>query len=544
MKQKFPSIFLTLVAVLSTFLFPSRVILSQSTLPQIPSETNPMNLSNNQIRDLQKRSAVVRGVVEMFRQSEVGIDAFLLFSKNWKILLRETFGQIPDMRVDRSITTNELQGLFIANRLYLPDNVRLTGDTVILANEVRFGGNSVNIKGPHAIHFFVVNAMETANGGGPVLIDTSGRGRREVEAKAGKQKTSSRLIGKTNESYSFSEESSHSIQDESGQPGADGANGQNGISGSHGSNGSNGRNGTCHGGLNGGNGSNGVNGTWGSNAGDGLAGGNGENGGSITLNVTDMNAIYTVISRGGNGGNGGNGGIGGNGGNGGNGGKGASCDCSSLGVGGNGGGGGDGGYGGDGGDGGNGGNGGEGGQISINYPHGFNLNQISHDVGGGLAGQAGQGGMGGLSGVAGSGGTGGAGGSVFSCTSNSGIDGNSGMALSPGNGGDGGSGGNGGGSGNVLFVPVGGGGGNLEPGSYGNGCTNWFWVYYTCYEQRPRSIRSTNLFQDGVCKTKSLITYANFSTNANGTFPVAPSKIRLGFDWQCQVTGMQWAGCW
>jgi len=520
---------------------------SAQNIPQPP----PITLQ--QIEQLRARAKAVRRVNLMLRQRQVPFDPYHLFAKNWRNRLRAGLSQMPEMQISRVLESGDLEGVEIANELSLPEQIRLTGDTVILAKRIRFRGQNIRIKGPHAVHFFAVDSLGTRDGGGTITIDTSGPGRREwLESRNPPQSSVQRQVEKPKTifqktSYVFSEPFT---QNQNGQPGADGANGQNGSNGSNGSAGSNGTDGSCKGNRNGSNGQNGSDGSSGFNGGNANNGGNGGAGQPITITVTDMNATYNLITKGGAGGNGGAGGYGGNGGiggHGGNGGNGAGCACNDLGMGGNGGNGGNGGSAGDAGVGGNGGNGGLGGQITLNYPEGYNLNQITYNVDGGPAGSPGQGGIPGQLGLQGERGTGGAGGSVFSCSSNTGQNGTGGSPGIAGGGGGGGAGGSGGDPGNITFNPMGGGGGGgvggtLEPGGYNGYCTNWYWVYYSCYWEQtarltPDSLKylsslkrdrnETNVFQPISLKTS-----------------VSTSECSLFAPWECYVTDVQWAGCW
>ena len=434
------------------------------TAQQNPTQQIPQ-LSSQQIKQLQVRTETIRLVREMLLEKNVPFEPYLLFTKNWRAKLANNFNQMPEAQMSRFHTSPNLEGVEIADELTLPEQVKLVGNTVILARKVKFDGQNVRIKGPYQLHIFVTESFGTKDDGGSITIDTSGLGRKEWLESQKKSQTFSQnqkmpLFLKAN--YFVSPKQP---QNQSGQPGADGANGQHGNNGLNGTDSSNGANGSCNGNLNGARGNDGVAGTSGSDGNDGYNGGNGGNGQPITLTITNPNdpTAYNLITKGGDGGrggNGGNGGYGGIGGRGGNGGSGASCSCQELGNGGDGGTGGTGGDSGDGGNAGDGGDGGNGGQITINYPSGYNVGQISYDNSGGQAGQAGQGGTGGQSSQPGSGGNGGAAGSVFSCAASNGTNGNSGAGGTPGDGGAGGSGGNGGNSGGTpTYNETGGDGG-------------------------------------------------------------------------------------
>lgn len=456
---------------------------------------NPQTqLTPQQIKHLRSKSNTMRKVDRLLSERNLPFQARQLFSKNWRTRLAAAFAELPEMQVSRSHTSSQLRGVEIADELTLPENISLTGDTIILARRIRFQGRNVRIAGPHGLHIFAVESVNTAGAGGSITVNTSGSGRREwLEIRESIQashasETKPMNFGFVKVSYQFP-----LLQDNSGQNGADGANGQDGNLGANGNDGSNGQNGSCFANPNGSRGLNGTGGAYGSDGnggGDGAAGGDGQ---PITLDIASLSdtTSYVLISKGGDGGyggRGGNGGNGGSGGNGGNGGSGASCEsCKHLGSGGGGGDGGAGGGGGNGGNGGSGGNGGNGGQITINYPGGYDWNRITTDNSGGAGGNAGEGGFAGLGGQAGFPGNGGVPGSLVSCAANAGTGGGFGNPGNPGvTAGAGGNGGSGGVAGAVSWNQYDGGGGTLEPGGYGSGgCTEWYLVTYNWnYETR------------------------------------------------------------
>lgn len=451
------------------------------------NQSQQLQLTSQQVRQLTARGREIRSVSRMIGEKNPGFESHLLFTKHWRTRLAASLNRFPEMRVNRNRLTQDLNGVEIANELTLPEQINLTGDTVILARNVRFQGRDVRIKGPHSLHIFAVDSIRTDEPGGSVTIDTSGSGRKEwLEAE--RSSRSAGFNGRAHQPFAFLnvKYDFRLLDNGSGENGADGASGQGGVGGSNGSDGSNGVNGSCFGYLGGSRGNNGTDGT---DGGDGESGGNGANGAdgqTITLDVGSPvgTTTYSLISKGGDGGyggRGGDGGYGGIGGNGGNGGSGATCNsCKSLGNGGDGGDGGNGGNGGSAGRGGDGGNGGNGGNIVINYPGGFDWNRITIDNSGGAAGQAGQGGVAGQGGRAGTNGNGGSPGSLVSCAASPGIGGGAGDTGNPGaTSGGGGNGGGGGAAGAVSWNHTDGGGGMLEPGGTGTGgCTEWYLVTY------------------------------------------------------------------
>ena len=77
----------------------------------------------------------------------------------------------------------KLKGVQLAHTLYLPDNIQLTGDTVILARRLVFLGRNVVIKGNFDIHIFTIDETQ--------LVDNSSLRKHDAKfVKAGLLKTS------------------------------------------------------------------------------------------------------------------------------------------------------------------------------------------------------------------------------------------------------------------------------------------------------------------------------------------------------------------
>lgn len=429
---------------------------------------------------------------KLLLEQNIDLDPNLLYREDWRETLNSEFNGLRGATENRIISSPNVKGAIIADELLLPEQVKLIGDTVILARQVTFQGKNTIIKGPFSVHIFVIDSLNNKEGGS-VRIDTSGLGRKEwLESKANSTALKNKIFNTNyflNANYGENLFKSHKsfltsllqIQNGSGQPGADGPNGQDGNTGQSGNDGSNGPNGACPNTPNGANGNYGTPGEDATNGGNAGNGGNGGDGQNLTLTITDPNdtTLYQLISKGGDGGfggRGGNGGFGGRGGSGGNGGIGASCQSNPciVGDGGDGGNAGYGGKGGSGGAGGNGGNGGKGGNFTITFPYEYNTNQISLSNGGGQAGQGKEGGFAGGGGLAGQFGSGGSGGSILECTGRRGSDGAPSFPGDPGDSaGASGNSGNPGSGGNTQWIPTGwpGGGGSCPPNACGDFCS-------------------------------------------------------------------------
>ena len=355
--------------------------------------------------------------------------------------LKDALQTMPEMKEVR-YETAPLTGAYLADTIYLPENVILSGHTVILANNIVFEGKNPVIRGPFDLHIFPSQPIAVL---GAALAAT-------LHARTGMMNVS--LTSHSLPSYrlfrNVNDSQSHTItfdtsgpaparrrppgrtaptlrsaawnigygtfqsQDTSGNAGNNGTSGTPGAAGTAGQTPVAGLDGDCSDVANASNdGRGGTNGTNGQPAGAGGAGspgGTGGDAGAITANIADGDFNTYVFKAnggaGGAGGEGGNGGVGGNAGNGSNGGKGVACGCS-VGNGGTSGKGGDGGAGSAAGDGGAGGPGGNGSAISVSLPSGSpGANTFNTGGAGGAGGAGGSGGRGGFGGAAGTPGSG------------------------------------------------------------------------------------------------------------------------------------------
>ncbi len=397
---------------------------------------------------------------ELLQKKGVPFEPGLLMSPRWKELLAPRLAQMAEMRQVRRLG-KRIKGALLADVLYLPEKVELTGDTVILANQVIFEGRKAVLKGNYHVYFFPVvtegvlgTTLEVAmreqgvrfstvafrdsssrrlpvppksfvprllQEGWSLTIDTSGPGRAEWLEQQ-KQATEAH----------FSKTARQGTVDHNGDPGATGPTGPTGLTGSAATPNPSrpGDNGVC--GVD----PNGSFGAFGNPGGTGKTGGIGGEGlqggpaNAIVAQINTRTGNYIYLARGGQGGQGGKGGLGGLGGpgaEGGRGGDGVDCPCASGGAGNGGDGGpsGQGGKGGRGGNGGPGGFGGDGANIFVKVPDNF-IGIISPNPDGGHGGPGGEQGDGGFPGASGAGGAPGKKATNFNCPSSTPRDGKTG----------------------------------------------------------------------------------------------------------------------
>ena len=322
---------------------------------------------------------------QLLLEKGVPFDPDELLHDGWTKNLKTTLDAMPEMHESR-YERAPLKGAYLADTLYLPEKVEVSGHTVILANYVVFEGKHPVIKGNFDLHFFPAKPVavlgttlaealhkktELLNvkfGGKPVLPsfaliqDVAAAGKHEITLDVSgrppqAEQHPSRPPAKKLQNASWNDEVTllksalqSTINCTSGcdNSGGHGSNGAPGFSPPPGDIGTpNGgppaTSGSCaplsnpsgsHGGT-------GGPGSPGANAGNGGPGGTGFDAGNINATIADGDTNqYIFNAKGGQGGQGGAGGTGGQGGAGGAGiagGNGVACSCTVIGNGGNGG---------------------------------------------------------------------------------------------------------------------------------------------------------------------------------------------------------------
>lgn len=511
-----------------------------------------------------RMSGTVRRMSNLLRKEKVPFEPSILFARNWKSRVRPYLQSMPEMWKTETLP-QRFGGAKIANIVYLPDKIQLTGDTVILANYIVFASKQVAIVGYDDLLVFPMESVLSQNnderlgreGSTVSSIKVSYGSEKELlkAKKEGRLVTpesvkitldgwgSDQFLERERQRKSGAVAHHAAFQNIEKPAGATGPTGERGEPGQTPVQASSGANGNCttnpHGVV-------GTTGDTASSAGTGEKGGrglSGDDGGTLFWTIDPAVSWHSFSAKGGRGGQGGRGGPGGfpaMGGQGGDGGQPAVCPCSQFsGNGGPGGSGGRGGAGGWGGTGGPGGDGGRGGTINLTIPCNYTGN-YAVDVNRGGKGPGGEPGMYTNGGQGGPGGVGKPGGSNPSCPSLGGLPGAPGGGGAPGEPGEQlthGEDGNPGpsdGSVNTTYTgncgeSTGGGGGagtpDLEPGSPTQYCTPWYWVWYHCEDlaaqvtikdERHRSTHHTN---------------------------GAPEPI-AAFVWECVEVDRWYAGCW
>lgn len=403
---------------------------------------------------IEQKKASFKSGRDLLLKHGVPFDPDLLMQPGFQKRLAPVFAKMPEFRETR-VVGKQMKGVQLADTLFLPENVELTGDTVIIANNMIFSGKKAVIKGPHDLHFFALGPvlsvnMNARNGRGQsgTFVNTAFSKARIVKAvfsraSVEEAKRQDQLVepdsitlnidamgqdewlesqkaAKVRFDNHARRPSTQQQENINKPPGATGDKGPNGTFSVEPSTAGEGPPGLCPNIPDGGTGDTGFTAPASGNGGTGLRGKDGDDGGTLNVTVTSAGDthFYNLSAKGGRGGQGGPGGDGGlpaRGGKGGPGGPGDSCACPlQSGRGGRGGQGGKGSHGGMGGQGGPGADGGKGGTINFTFPCDWPQNWAS-DVAAGGKGPGGVPGTNSQGGPGGFGGDPGTGGSKISC---------------------------------------------------------------------------------------------------------------------------------
>ena len=118
-------------------------------LVQTPKSIDAQNLDTP---DLEAKRAAFQKIRDELEDKRVPFDPAVLLEPTWRKEVMRVADSIPEMR-DKRVLGEKVKGVQMADTLYLPEKVDLTGDTLLLAKTIIFEGNNVLIKGNHNIYF-------------------------------------------------------------------------------------------------------------------------------------------------------------------------------------------------------------------------------------------------------------------------------------------------------------------------------------------------------------------------------------------------------
>src|SRR5262249_9237933 len=98
---------------------------------------------------------------ELLRKEGVPFEPDELLDPNWRGNLTRAFEKLHQLQEDRVVSSSSLKGVYIANRLSLPEKWRADSDVVILARHLLYAGKNVEIIAPgHDVSVYVLDSEE------------------------------------------------------------------------------------------------------------------------------------------------------------------------------------------------------------------------------------------------------------------------------------------------------------------------------------------------------------------------------------------------
>ena len=106
-----------------------------------------------EIAEREMRIQRVAPAIRLLEEKGVPFDPEVMLKDSWKEDLAPVLDQMPEMQTSRAVG-DRMEGVQMADALFLPEKVKLTGDTIIIARKVVFEGRNALLKGPHNIYYF------------------------------------------------------------------------------------------------------------------------------------------------------------------------------------------------------------------------------------------------------------------------------------------------------------------------------------------------------------------------------------------------------
>lgn len=152
-----------LILVLGLTLFPTNMLRSNAQQkPDQDAVARRKELLDRKLAQdrrqarLDQMIATFKKTKELLTKKGVPFEPAVLMTPNWRDTLAPHFEHIADMQTVR-IGPRRLKGVQMAHTLYLPEEVELVGDTVILARNVIFEGRDAVIRGSFSIALYPVD---------------------------------------------------------------------------------------------------------------------------------------------------------------------------------------------------------------------------------------------------------------------------------------------------------------------------------------------------------------------------------------------------
>src|SRR5437016_8360502 len=115
-----------------------------------------------QDRQIEARRKIFATGRDLLLNQHVPFEPEELLRDGWRERLKPILETLPEMHQNR-YETAPLKGAYMADTLYLPENVQLSGNTIVLAKYVAFEGKKPVIKGNFDLHFFPMAPVVVLN---------------------------------------------------------------------------------------------------------------------------------------------------------------------------------------------------------------------------------------------------------------------------------------------------------------------------------------------------------------------------------------------
>jgi hypothetical protein len=132
----------------------------------------PTSLSRNRLHQQQANTAgalrrqetielAFKPARKLLLNAGVPFDPNALLDPKWRENLAATFAKMMEMQRDRTVTSNRLSGIYMANKLTLPEKTKGNGDIIILARHLVFDGENVEIIAPgRSVSIYVIESVK------------------------------------------------------------------------------------------------------------------------------------------------------------------------------------------------------------------------------------------------------------------------------------------------------------------------------------------------------------------------------------------------
>lgn len=126
------------------------------------------------------RKQVLQPALKMLRKKKVPFDQQLLLHDQWREELKVAFERMPEMKKNIRVA-GSMKGVYLAATILLPEEVELSGDTVILVRELAPDdeNSTITISGGYRLVIFVIGdskqyeAMRKHRSGGFLHVNVS-----------------------------------------------------------------------------------------------------------------------------------------------------------------------------------------------------------------------------------------------------------------------------------------------------------------------------------------------------------------------------------